>query len=253
MLRHQMLKALHDQLRPRTYLEIGVHIGMSLTLSRAASIGIDPFFKLTREVNCDLHLVRATSDEFFARKHPLAHFEQPVIDLAFIDGMHLAEYALRDLINVERYAHAASVIVLDDMLPRNVPEAARDRKGAGRQGRAWAGDVYKVIAALRELRPDLLCLEVDTERTGTVVLLLPNPSSRVLLDAYDDLVERYVVPDPQSVPDEVLSRSRAVSPEKLLQAPIWEDMRRLRELPDEQARPELTKALERSGLLEVRS
>ena len=49
------------------------------------------------------------------------------LDLAFIDGMHLFEYALRDFINVERFADWSSVIVFDDMLPRNVDEAARDR------------------------------------------------------------------------------------------------------------------------------
>jgi hypothetical protein len=252
MLRHELLKGLHERLQPRTYLEIGVHIGMSLTLSRARSIGIDPFFKISREVHCDLHLVRTTSDEFFARRHPLAHFDEPVIDLAFIDGMHLSEYALRDVINVERFTHAASVIVLDDMLPRNVPEAARDREGAGLQRRAWAGDVYKLIAALRELRPDLVCLEVDTEPTGTVVILLPDPSSRVLLEHYDELCDQYVVPDPQQVPEEIVSRSRAVGPEKLLLTPIWEDMRRLRERPDAEAREELSKILDRSGLV-VRS
>ena len=37
-------------LDPRTYFEIGVHIGMSLTLSRARSVAVDPFFKITREL-----------------------------------------------------------------------------------------------------------------------------------------------------------------------------------------------------------
>ncbi|MGZ8742017.1 MAG: class I SAM-dependent methyltransferase, partial [Nocardioides sp.] len=89
MLRHELLKNLHELLKPRTYFEIGVNYGSSLTLSRTRTVAVDPFYKVTREVQCDVHLVRATSDEFFARKHPLAHFDEPVIDLAFIDGMHL--------------------------------------------------------------------------------------------------------------------------------------------------------------------
>ena len=123
-----------------------------------------------------------------------------MIDLAFIDGMHLSEYALRDVMNTERYTHAASVIVLDDMLPRNDNEAARDREGAGLEGRAWAGDVYKVISTFRELRPDAVFLEVDTRPTGAVVLLLPDSSSTVLDAAYDDMVEGSSRPTPRTSP-----------------------------------------------------
>ncbi|MEJ7719274.1 MAG: hypothetical protein WKF58_01960 [Ilumatobacteraceae bacterium] len=65
-----VLAALHRKLAPRTYLEIGVSDGRSLTLSRARSIGVDPAFKVTAPVCCDLELVRATSDEFFAERRP---------------------------------------------------------------------------------------------------------------------------------------------------------------------------------------
>ena len=248
LLRHDLLRGLHELLAPRTYFEIGVHIGMSLTLSRARSVAVDPFFKITRELQCDLHLVRSTSDEFFARKHPLAHFDEPVIDLAFIDGMHLSEYLLRDVMNTERYTHAASVIVLDDMLPRSDNEAARDREGAGLEGRAWAGDVYKVISTFRELRPDAVFLEVDTRPTGTVVMLLPDSSSTVLDAAYDDIVESYVTPDPQTLPAEIVNRSRAISPDRLLEMPFWSELRDLRQVPDDRARPAVRRALEHAGL-----
>jgi hypothetical protein len=206
-------------------------------------VAVDPFYKVTTEVRCDLHLVRATSDEYFARARPFAHFETPVIDLAFIDGMHLAEFALRDVINTERYTHATSVIVIDDMLPRNVLEANRNRQSV-----AWAGDVYKMIDSFRTLRPDLVCLEVDTEPTGTVVLLLPDPRSRTLLKAYDELLAAYVVPDPQDVPAEVLGRTRAVNPEELLRTPIWDELKRLRSKPDDEARPLVSSLFAASGL-----
>ena len=251
MRRHELLQNLHELLRPRTYLEIGVSSGASMTRSRARSIGVDPAFRVERELLCDLHLVRATSDEFFARRHPLAHFDEPVVDLAFIDGMHLAEYALRDFVNTERFTHPASVIVIDDMLPRTIGEADRDR-GRPRSGPSWAGDVYKLLGPLRDLRPDLVCLEVDTLPTGTVVVLLPDATSTSLLAAYDDLVEAFVVPDPQQVPDEILGRSRAVAPEKLLAAPVWDGLRRLRELDDSQSRPGVATLLAEGGLVTVR-
>jgi len=251
--RHELLKNLHDLLEPRNYLEIGVHLGLSLTLSRCRSIGIDPAFKVTQELQCDVHLVRATSDEFFARAHPLAHFEDPTIDLAFIDGMHLAEYALRDFMNVERFSRSTTAIVLDDMLPSSDREAARDRRGAGLMRRRWAGDVYKVIDALRMHRPDVVLFEVDTEPTGTAVILLPDPAASGLVDSYDDLVQEYVVPDPQQVPTEIRTRSRALQPEKLLESSLWGELRRLRDLDDGEARPRARKAVEQSGLVPVRS
>lgn len=252
MRRHELLTGLHELLSPRYYFEIGVREGMSLALSRTKTVAVDPFFLVDREIRCDVHLVRTTSDEFFARRHPFAHFDEPTVDLAFIDGMHLSEYALRDVINTERYTHAGSVIVIDDMLPRSIEEAGRTRRGSAARG-AWAGDVYKLVAAFRTLRPDLVCLEVDTQPTGTVVLLLPDPASRVLPEAYDRLVEEFVSPDPQVVPDETLHRTRAVSPEELLASPIWEGLKALRGVPDDEARPRARALLEGSGLLGVRS
>jgi len=245
--RHELLEQLHAHLAPRRYLEIGVSVGGSMTLSRTRSIGVDPFFTVKRELRCDLHLVRATSDEFFASPGAFDHFDGQPFDLAFIDGMHLAEYALRDFVNTERHSHPASVVVLDDMLPRVAVEGGRDRTDARAHG-AWAGDVYKLVESLRVLRPDLVCLELDTTPTGTVVVLLPDSTSTALAEAYDDLVEAYVVPDPQEIPQEVLARTRALDPAELLAAPIWEQLRRLRELPPAEARPQVAQVLASAGL-----
>ncbi len=247
MQRHELLKSLHSLLRPRTYFEIGVQRGRSLTLSRVPSVGVDPFFMLTEELHCDVHLVRTTSDEFFARRHPFAHFDHPVVDLAFIDGMHLAEFALRDFINTERHCHPASVIVIDDVLPRSVDEGGRGRVGTANRG-PWAGDVYKVIDVLRTHRPDLMVLELDTTPTGTLVVLLPDPSDTRLAAEYDALVPELVVPDPQAVPDWSLTRSRAIDPSELLDAPIWDAIRGARGLGRDQAREVLSTAFAGAAL-----
>lgn len=227
MNRHEFLGALHDRLAPRSYLEIGVNDGRSLTLSRAPSIAVDPAFKVTSEVHCDLELVRATSDDFFARRDPVAHLPGGVIDLGFIDGMHLSDFALRDFINVERFTTWTSVIVLDDMLPRSVSEAARDRHTG-----AWAGDVYKVAGVLRRHRPDLLCLAVDTEPTGVVIVFGADASNRTLPDGYDALHAELVVPDPQDVPADVITRTGSVDPERLLAADIWKQLVTARDAGD---------------------
>ena len=223
MNRHEFLKQLHRLVRPRTYLETGIQLGQSLALSRVPSVGIDPAFSITSELRADVHLARTTSDEFFARKDPLAYLPKRVVDLAFIDGMHLAEYALRDYLAVERFTTPASVIAFDDMLPRSVDEAARHR-----HTRAWTGDVYKAGLALRELCPDLVVLEVDTEPTGVVVVLAPDASRDGVLPGYDDWLDVALAPDPQQVPAEVLTRSRAWDPDKLLASAGWQQLPRLR-------------------------
>jgi hypothetical protein len=242
--RHDFLRQLHKVYKPRNYLEVGVNDGRSLALSRVASVAVDPAFKLVTQISCDVHLVKATSDDFFARKDPLLHlrpgrnpfralarkdplswFGDPKLELSFIDGMHIFEYALRDFMNVERHSRWSSVIVLDDMLPRSVDEAARDRHTD-----AWTGDVYKVATVLRSLRPDLLTVAVDTEPTGVLLVFGADPDSKVLGESYERVLKEYAIPDPQDVPEEILARKSAIAPERLLGADFWPALIRARNL-----------------------
>jgi hypothetical protein len=231
--RHQFLSELHRLVQPRSYLETGIQKGLSLALSRVPSVGIDPEFAIDHELATDVHLVRCGSDEFFARPEPLAHLPEPVVDLAFIDGMHLAEYALRDILAVERYTTASSVILVDDVLPRDVEMTARVRIGLQR----WTGDVYKVTRALRTLRPDLVVIEVDTTGTGTLLVLCPNAERDGVLDGYDEWLEETIVPDPQEVPESVLRRTTAVDPAALVESPAWSTLVEVRGRPHSEAAP----------------
>ena len=225
MERHELLAALHAQLQPRNYLEIGIDTGVSLALSRVPSIGIDPAFSIVEELDTDVQLVRATSDDYFRDNNPTERFGGTLLDFVFVDGMHWAEFALRDFVYVEAYTSPTSVIVIDDMLPRNVPEAARER-----HTHEWTGDVFKVTTALRRLRPDLVVLEVDTEPTGTVVVLLPDAGSSVLVENYPKLEKRFLgARDPQQIPDRVLSRTEAVDPRRLLDCGWWDTLVQERE------------------------
>ncbi|HEX3197013.1 MAG TPA: class I SAM-dependent methyltransferase [Propionibacteriaceae bacterium] len=224
MTRHELLKGIHQRTRPRTYLEIGIRTGRSLTLSRARTIAVDPNFKIDNPIHCDLQLIKATSDDFFAGSDPLAHFEGVPVDLAFIDGMHLSDFALRDFINIEPYMADTGVVVLDDVLPRNELEAARDRKTE-----PWTGDVYKVVEILRRRRPDLVVLLVNTAPTGTAVVVGADRASTVLREAYAEEEPYLLRPDPQTPPQEYLDRSIAVEPDALLQSPIWEQLVAIRE------------------------
>ena len=202
--RHEFLSGLHRVLRPRTYLEIGVAEGFGLELSKAVTIGVDPAPRISRTLPADIEVVRQTSDEFFGRDDPLAFFGGVPTDLVFIDGMHLAEFALRDFINVERLAGPGTVVVLDDVLPRRTEEAARKRASE-----YWTGDVFKLVDILRDRRPDLACAVVNTDPTGSLVVVGLDPRSAVLPDAYDELVADLRAPDPQRVPESIISRAAA--------------------------------------------
>lgn len=150
---------------------------------------------------------------------PFAWFPQRSPDLTFIDGMHLFEFALRDFTNAERHSTAAGVIVLDDMLPRSVAEAARDR-----HTKEWTGDVYKVAAVLGQHRPDLTVVPLNTAPTGLVIVVGLDPTSRTLTERYDAILSEHVYDDPQRVPDDVLHRRQAADPERVLAASIWPEI-----------------------------
>jgi hypothetical protein len=217
------LARLHAAVEPAGYLEIGLRHGDSLALARCPAVGVDPEFDLRAELGEEVTLLEETSDEYFMRREPLKALKGRQPDLAFIDGMHLAEFALRDFIGVERHARWTTVVVFDDVLPRTVEEAARDRRT-----RAWTGDVYKVLGILARHRPELICLRVGTQPTGLLLVLGLDPHSRVLSRRYDLLLERVVTPDPQAVPADVLERRGVLDPEAVLGSRVWPALRDLR-------------------------
>jgi len=69
------LRVLHERLEPSTYLEVGIRNGNSLALARCRSVGIDPAYQLTAELDGDVALFRTISDEYFSRPEPLAPFD----------------------------------------------------------------------------------------------------------------------------------------------------------------------------------
>ncbi|HWC39004.1 MAG TPA: class I SAM-dependent methyltransferase [Acidimicrobiales bacterium] len=224
MERHEFLTVVHERYKPRSYLEIGINDGLGLARSTTRTIGVDPDFCISVELACDLELVKATSDDFFARSDAISWFPEGLVDFTFIDGLHLFEVALRDFMNAERLSAPTSVIVLDDVLPRSVSEAARQQHTF-----LWAGDTYKVTAVLERYRPDLTVVPLDTEPTGMLLVVGLDPTNTVLGDHYDEIVAQYATADPQPVPDEVLQRRGAADPERVADSPAWGELARARD------------------------
>lgn len=219
--RHVFLAQLHQLLQPKTYLEVGVQHGISLDLAHAAevAIGIDPNPLVVAMGN--QIVVHLTSDEYFANTSGIEVVRQ--IDLAFIDGMHLFEYALRDFCNIERYCHPGSAVVLDDVLPRNQEEARRMAPGDPVYG-DWTGDVWKVSIVLGAYHGDLTYRLVDTQPTGLLVVT-GFPSRYPPWSLSQDRIEYYAgIP---GVPDEILNRTGAYEPAAAL-AEIAEETKQWR-------------------------
>jgi hypothetical protein len=214
---YAFLAELHRRLAPRAYLEIGVRDGGSLAQSHCRSIAIDPAFAITVELDADVALFRTTSDEYFARAEPLAPTGGQPVDLAFIDGLHLFEFALRDFIHVEQHASRRGLIVFDDVLPRSIDEAARERHTNG-----WTGDVFGMLEVLAEYRPDLVVVQVGTRPTGLLLVTALDPSDTTLHDRFDEIVGRFRRPDPQPVPAQLLDRLTVLPPERLLESDLLE-------------------------------
>lgn len=193
-----VLQALHRSLRPELYAEVGIRNGGSLSLAMGPAIGIDPAPEITVPLGDQVQVFEKSSDDFFAQDAATV-ITRP-IDLAFIDGMHWFEFALRDFINIERYCGATSLVVFDDIFPSHSLQAARDR-----QTRVWTGDVWRIVGCLRRFRPDLVLVPVDTHPTGLLLVAGTDHQSRRLADHYEKIVDGCGDIEP-TVPDDMLNR-----------------------------------------------
>jgi hypothetical protein len=219
------LRQLHQTLRPGAYLEIGCLDGETLALAECASIGIDVQFQPTIRIPPRapaVLLYQMPSDAFFEHFDPAALLGRR-IDLAFIDGMHLVENALRDFINVERFCHPGSVVVLHDCLPLNREMASRNRAASERSEVAqfpgwWTGDVWKLLAILPRYRPDLSVRACNAPPTGLVVVQNLKPDDRTLDNAYEAIVAEFRdVADEGRLFEDVLGRTEIMETTALLE------------------------------------
>lgn len=216
-----VLADIHGHLRPRTYIEIGVATGKSLRLARPETVvlGVDPDPAIEKPLPANARLYRETSDRFFCGRDVRAELGGLPVDLAFIDGLHQFDYALRDFMNLERLSSPAGTILVHDCVPLDRVSAQRERASG-----AWSGDVWRLIVLLKNARPDLRIHTIATPPTGLAVIRGLDPSSRLLSGRSDRLIEEYLRLDYA-----YLGADRA---EKLNIVPNdWELIRRLLDAP----------------------
>lgn len=116
--------------------------------------------------------------------------------MAFIDGMHLFEFLLRDFMNIEKHCRKNSVIFLHDCIPSDPYIAARSTRDPIRDQSPhkdwWTGDVWKIIPALKKHRPDLSITVLDAVPTGLAVISNLDPSSTKLDENYSSIVAEFI-------------------------------------------------------------
>lgn len=190
------LAALARKRGTRNYLEIGVHFGHALTrIACDTAVGVDPDYMLQEDVTKEKRrtlLHRSTSDRFFAETDVRA-LVGGGIDLAFLDGLHLFEFLLRDFYNTEAVSDPNGLIVLHDCMPLNLEMTVRDPATPRTDPlkAMWTGDVWKIVPILKRYRPDLDVMLVDAPPTGLVIVTGLDPSSRTLKTNYDAIVEEF--------------------------------------------------------------
>jgi hypothetical protein len=190
----RFLKRFHAHAEVDWYLEIGCRTGATFAPARARTIAVDPYFRVDSNVigaKRALHLFQTTSDDFFASGFLEANRIE--VSFAFIDGMHLVEYALRDFINLERHMTPRSAIAIHDVCPWTEAMTTRDLERVPRG--AWTGDVWKLIPILQRHRPDLRLTVLDCAPTGLLVVTGLDPANRSLADAYDGIVAEHAGQD----------------------------------------------------------
>lgn len=152
--RWEVVQALLDLFDTPRYLEIGVSKGTTFhSLHAALQVAVDPQFRFDwreeqakRAGQAEYHQI--TSDVYFGSVID----PDQLFDVIYLDGLHTFEQTLRDLTNALAFLAPRGVILIDDVKPNSyhasLPELegfAAVRKYVNHPGKAWMGDVYKLV------------------------------------------------------------------------------------------------------------
>ena len=176
----------HENLQPKAYLEIGVESGQSLRFARhpTKAVGVDPEIHIVYPQECWVKLFKLPSDEFFAQRDLHDVFGEEQVDLAFIDGLHTYDQALKDFVNVERFSSPGTVVLFHDILPAIPITAERERESV-----FWVGDTWKVLLILLKNRPDLKIHTIPAFPSGLAVVTNLDRNNKLLEANLDRLID----------------------------------------------------------------
>ena len=168
------LTRLYDN--PR-YLEVGVRKGITFDRVPAhRKVAVDPVFAFDHEEMAREHPEAAyhqvTSDEYFATL--VGADEQ--FDVIYLDGLHVYEQTLRDLMNALHHLQPQGVIVIDDTRPPSYLASLTEResfftvkKYLESPDPRWMGDVFKLVWFIETFCPHLTYRTIADNHGQTVV------------------------------------------------------------------------------------
>lgn len=149
-----VLQTLLDLFDEPRYLEVGVAGGSTFHQLRAGfKVAVDPRFRFDweaeqRERGASTQYHQVTSDTYFGS---IMDTDQE-FDVIYLDGLHTFEQTLRDLNNALDHLADGGVILIDDVRPSSYQASLPDvedfrkvRQYVKDEGRAWMGDVYKLV------------------------------------------------------------------------------------------------------------
>jgi hypothetical protein len=192
----KLLARVHQHVRPATYLEVGVSRGESLKLvtPQTLALGIDPQPRVAFTLAPNQKIFAQTSDEFFARTDVPALLGGRPLEMAFIDGMHHFEFALRDFINIEPLCGPRSLVFIHDCFPIDARSAERDQTTG-----FWSGDIWRLMVLLKKYRPDLSLHTLGTPPTGLGLITHLDPASTGLRSRLPQLIAEGLALDFSSI------------------------------------------------------
>jgi hypothetical protein len=173
MERFNIINYLIENNNYKSFLEIGTQDRINLSkiiIDKKISVDPDP------NVNSDFNI---SSDDFF--KQNMDKF-----DIIFIDGLHHADFAYRDIINSLKILNKDGCIVVHDVIPHSYESQLIPLEKTLLNGTSiWNGDVWKTWIKLRTERKDLMMKVVNTDH-GCGIIHLTNYNNGDFLESYNN-------------------------------------------------------------------
>jgi len=196
MLRFDIINYLITVNDYKSFLEIGTQAKINFT-----SVNVDRKVCVDPDPNAEADYV-LTSDDYFEN-----NFEK--FDIVFVDGLHHADVAYRDIVNSLRRLNTGGCIVVHDVIPYSYEAQVIPLQKASDMGTiAWNGDVWKSWIKLRTERNDLVMNCVDTNH-GCGVIHFTNPGEGNFLDNFQNGYYSYN-------PESVMNNLNLISPDEFL-------------------------------------